>query len=55
MWVCETIGASSKNVGVGTWGCGLDEDVANLRFERGVENRAAETEQVLVMLVLVNS
>ncbi len=30
--------------------CGLGEDVANLRFELGVESRAAETELVLVVL-----
>jgi hypothetical protein len=27
----------------------------NLRFERGVQNRAAATEQILFMLYLVNS
>jgi hypothetical protein len=31
-----------------TQGCGLSEDVADLRFEVGVESIAAETELVLV-------
>ena len=33
----------------------LDEDVANLRFELGVESSAAETELVLVVLRMLNS
>jgi len=35
--------------------CGLGEDVANLRFELGVESSAAETELVLVVLHMLNS
>ena len=35
--------------------CDLDEDVANLRFEAGVEIRKEETQQVLVMLRMLNS
>jgi len=31
------------------------EDVVNLRFELGVESRAAETELVLVVLRMLNS
>ena len=34
---------------------GLDEDVADLRFELGVEISAAEMEQVLVCLRKLNS
>ena len=34
---------------------GLDEDVADLRFELGVERSAAETEPGLVVLRLLDS
>ncbi len=35
--------------------CGLAEDVADLRFEFGVESNVAETEPVLVMLRLLST
>jgi hypothetical protein len=34
---------------------GLREDVANIRFELGVESSAAEPEQVLVVVRMLNS
>ena len=37
------------NVKIDTQGCGLGEDVADLRFELGVESSAVETELVVVM------
>ena len=46
------------DVKVDTKGCGLGEDVADLRFELGVdsvESSAAETELVLVVLRMINS
>ena len=47
--VCVWSYRSTIDVKVDTYGCGLGEDVANLRFELGVENSAVETEQVLVI------
>jgi len=52
--VCEAIGAPSILRLIRRTG-GLGKDVANLRFELGLESRAAETEQVLVMLRKLNS
>ena len=54
MCALESIGASSmlrliRRV------VSLGESVANFRFELGVESSAAETEQVLVMLCMLNS
>ena len=46
---------SAIDVKVYTHGCALGEDVANLRFELGVESSAAETERVLVVLRMLNS
>ena len=46
---------SAIDVKVDTEGCGLGEDVANLRFELGVERSAAERELVLVVLRMLNS
>ena len=34
---------------IDTWGCGLGEDVVNLRFELDAESSVAETELVLVV------
>ena len=36
-------------------GCGLGEDVADLRFELGVESSAAVTELLLVVFRMLNS
>ncbi len=38
------------DVKVDTQGCGLGEDIADLRFELGVTSSAAEAELVLVVL-----
>ena len=48
--MCVAIGAPSGDVKVDIQGCGLGEDVADLRFERGVESNTAEAELVLVVL-----
>jgi len=51
VWESETTGVSSMLRLM----CDLDEDFTNLRFELGVENSSAETEQVLVLLRLLYS
>ena len=53
--VCAREDIGAINIKVYTQGCGLGEDVANLRFELGVESSAAETELVLVVLRMLNS
>ncbi len=54
--VCEWEGCRRViDVKVHTYGCGLVEDVLDLRFELGVESSAAETELVLVVLHMLNS
>jgi hypothetical protein len=42
-------------VKVDTSGCGLGEDVADLRVELGVQSSAEEKELVLVVLRMLNS
>ena len=49
MCVCEAVGGVI-DVEVDTEGSGRGEDVANLRFEIGVESNSVEMEQGLVML-----
>ncbi len=44
-----------RNLKVYTHCCSIGEDVANIRFELGVESSAAEMERVLVMLSKLNS
>ena len=53
MCACRDRGAI--DVEVDTQGCGLGEDVADLRFELGVKSRAAEVEVVLAVLRMLNS
>ncbi len=36
-------------------GCGLSEDVADLRLELGIKSRSVEAELVLVVLGMLNS
>ena len=52
--VCEYIGASSI-LRFDTQGCGLGENVTDLRFELVVKCSAAEAELVLVVLCTLNS
>jgi hypothetical protein len=48
---CVRVNLSGRHhVEVDTQGCGLGEDVADLRFELGVKSRGAEAELVLVVL-----
>jgi hypothetical protein len=46
----EAIGVPSMLRFLDTQGCGLSEDVADLRFEVGVESIAAQTKLVLVYI-----
>jgi hypothetical protein len=43
------------DVKVDTQGCGLGEDVSDLRFELGVESSAAETKVFLIVLCMLNT
>jgi hypothetical protein len=54
VFVCETIKESSM-LRLIRQDCGLDEDVDNHRFDLGVERSVVETEQVLVMVCMINS
>ena len=53
--VHEAIMRSVIDAKVDTQGCGLGENVADLRFELGVKSSAAEAELVLVVLRMFNS
>ena len=53
--VREAIMRSAIDAKVDTQGCGLGENVADLRFELGVKRSAAEAELVLVVLRMFNS
>ena len=53
MCACRDRGAI--DVKVDTQGCGLGEDVADLRVELGVKRSAAEAELVQVVLRMLNS
>ena len=53
--VHEAIMRSAIDAKVDTQGCGLGENVADLRFELGVKRSAAEAELVLVVLRMFNS
>jgi hypothetical protein len=53
--VCVVIGASSGDVKVDIQDYDLGEDVADLRFELGVESSTAEAELVMVVLCMLYS
>ncbi len=55
MCVCVAIGASSDDVKVDIQDYDLGEDVADLRFELGVESSTTEAELVLVVLRMIYS
>jgi hypothetical protein len=48
-------GRYSVDVKVDTQGCGLGEDVADLRFELGEKSKVVEAELVLVVWRMLNS